>query len=68
MVQAREGTEHQGEFCTLQGREAAGIFVKYACGECVDPNCEADHGQHHELPRLWISNLVTTLREGVKKM
>ena len=44
------------------------ICIGYTCGECADPNCEADHGQHHELPRVWVSNLVTNFREGVAKM
>ena len=45
-----------------------GICVKYACGECRDPNCEADHGYHHELPHDWTNNLVRTLREAVDNM
>ena len=45
-----------------------GICVKYACGECPDADCEADHGKHWELPRRWVSDRVTTLREGVEKM
>ena len=47
---------------------ANGICVKYACGECDNSNCEADHGQLHELPRVWMTNLVTTLRTGVDNM
>ena len=47
---------------------AKGICVKFACGECADPECEADHGYHEELPRDWTTNLVTTLRAGVDSM
>ena len=45
-----------------------GICIKYACGECSDAACEADHGEHWELPRPWVRDLVTTIREGVKNM
>ena len=45
-----------------------GICVKYACGECVDPNCEADHARHYEMPRGWLAAVSKTLREGVSKM
>ena len=45
-----------------------GICVKYACGECSNPNCDADHAQHHELPRDWLLGMVKTLKEGVAKM
>ena len=45
-----------------------GICVPYACGECLDPDCKADHGTHHELPREWTGKLVRTLREAVDNM
>ena len=44
------------------------ICIKYACGKCSDAACEADHGEHWELPCLWVRDLVTTLREGVENM
>ena len=45
-----------------------GICVKYACGDCGDINCEADHAYHYELPRGWINRMSNTLKEGVAKM
>ena len=45
-----------------------GICVRYACGECSDPNCEADHAAHFELPRGWLNAVSSTLKKGVAKM
>ena len=45
-----------------------GICVKYACGECCDPNCEADHAHHYELPRAWLHLTSKTLKDSVAKM
>ena len=42
-----------------------GICGQFACGECADPECQADHGGHDELPREFTTNLVATLRKGV---
>ena len=45
-----------------------GIYVPYACGACLDPECKADHGHQRELPRDWTFKLVRTLREAVDSM
>ena len=45
-----------------------GICVRYACCECGDPNCEADHAHHYELPGEWLHLISRTLKDGVAKM
>ena len=45
-----------------------GVCMKYACGECLDPNCEANHAQHFELPTGWLASAIKTIKRGVAKM
>ena len=40
------------------------VCIKYACGECLDANCKADHARHFELPTGWLSTAAKTLKKG----
>ena len=45
-----------------------GICVKFACGECRDATCRADHCCHWDCPPGWMEATAEKLKRGVAKM
>ena len=55
------------EIGKMEGRENA-ICVKYACGQCENPNCKMDHCCHWDCPGAWQQATLPKLKSGVDKL